>query len=115
MTNKEAIEWLKRIEERYILNGDEGFDKARKEALHMAIEALEQYEMAYEHGWTDAESKYREILEHKRGKWIQIEDADANGNAWYECPFCRKGDCHAVSQTVSYCWNCGADMRGEDD
>lgn len=56
-----------------------------------------------------------EALERKRGEWIQIEDVDANGNAWYECPFCRKVDCHAVSQTVSYCWNCGADMRGEEE
>ena len=53
--------------------------------------------------------------ERKRGKWIQIEDVDANGNALYECPFCRKSDCHAVSQIVSYCWNCGADMKGDED
>ena len=41
MTKKEAIEWLKRIEERYI-RGFNTFDAPRKEALHMAIEALDE-------------------------------------------------------------------------
>lgn len=48
MTREEAIKWLKRIKERYILCGDEGFDKARKEALHMAIRSLEAWESLYE-------------------------------------------------------------------
>ena len=87
MTRDEALKNLKLYKECV------GMPKEFEDALDMAIEALER----------------------KRGKWIQIEDADANGNAWYECPFCRKGDCHAVSQTVSYCWNCGADMRGDND
>ena len=52
MTRKEAIEWLERIEERYILNGDEGFDKARKEALHMAIEALQECQREEQRGKT---------------------------------------------------------------
>lgn len=113
MTRDEALEildhnWTRLVNPDYT---DEELGKAQD----MAIEALEQCEMAYEHGWTDAESEYRKILERKRGEWIQIEDVDANGNAWYECPFCHKSDCHAVSQIVSYCWNCGADMRGDED
>ena len=41
MDNKEAIEWLKAIEEKYIHGGDERFDELRKEALDRAIKALE--------------------------------------------------------------------------
>jgi len=56
MTREEAIEILKAI---YFL------DEKKQKALNKAIEALEQYEMAYEHGWTAAESEYRKILERK--------------------------------------------------
>ena len=42
MTREEAIQWLQRIENTYIHGGDEAFDESRKEALHMAIEALKQ-------------------------------------------------------------------------
>ena len=45
----------------------ERFTEDEREAMSMAIEALEQYEMAYEHGWTAAESEYRKILERKCG------------------------------------------------
>ena len=65
MTRDEAIKWLQGIEERYFNGGDEAYDKKRREAVRMAIESLEQYEMAYEHGWTAAESEYRKILERK--------------------------------------------------
>jgi len=65
MTREEAVKWLQSIEEHYFHGGDEAFDKARREAVRIAIEALEQYEMAYEHGWTAAESEYRKILERK--------------------------------------------------
>ena len=42
MTNEEAIKWLRAIEEKYIHGGDEGFDARRKEAINLAIKALEQ-------------------------------------------------------------------------
>ena len=41
MTREEAIRWLIQIKRRYIFGGDEGFDASRKEALDMAIEALQ--------------------------------------------------------------------------
>lgn len=40
MTREEAIKWLQQIQNAYIHGGDESFDESRKEALHMAIEAL---------------------------------------------------------------------------
>lgn len=40
MTREEAIKWLESIEDKYIHGGDAGFDESRKEAIHMAIEAL---------------------------------------------------------------------------
>lgn len=41
MTEEKAIKWLKAIEKKYIHGGDEGFDEARREAIGMAIAALE--------------------------------------------------------------------------
>lgn len=46
MNRKIAIEWLEQIKHR-IRGGDEDFDRQRKEALDMAIEALK----AQEPGW----------------------------------------------------------------
>lgn len=40
LTREEAIKWLQQIKNAYIHGGDESFDESRKEALHMAIEAL---------------------------------------------------------------------------
>lgn len=45
MTKEEAVKWIKAIEKKYIHGGDEGFDELRKEALHMAIEALEHSDL----------------------------------------------------------------------
>jgi hypothetical protein len=53
------------------------------------------------------------------GKWIlsdlQDENEVANGNFYYVCSCCGKGDTHAKSAEVPYCWWCGARMRGEED
>ncbi len=73
MTNDEAKEGLYRILENYYRVCNEHLlkeiDVAEEiNSLNMAIEALEKYEEAYEHGWTDAECKYREILRRKHGE-----------------------------------------------
>lgn len=41
MTREEAIKWLTNIKDKFIHGGDEAFDNARREALDMAIKALE--------------------------------------------------------------------------
>lgn len=43
MTNKEAIDWINAIKEKYIYGGDERLDELRKEALDLAIKALEEH------------------------------------------------------------------------
>ena len=52
--------------------------------------------------------------EQKKGKWIlyDLQDANevANGNFYYVCSCCGKGDIHAKSAEVPYCWYCGARM-----
>lgn len=53
--------------------------------------------------------------ERKTGHWIMISEADETGNAWYECSCCGKGERHVPIVDVNFCWNCGADMRGERD
>lgn len=120
MTNKEAIEWLKRIEERYILNGDEGFDKARKEALHMAIEALENNDKLAEDLQNCLEmykKKKAEVkaLEHPHGEWRYGENDIGLDGYW--CTVCGgfvlwdyKGTIDFIHR-YNYCPNCGSDMR----
>lgn len=103
MTRDEAIAYGK--EQLEIFGG------THLEFILMAIEALEQYEMAYEHGWTDAESKYREILERKRGEWIdQVVEDELLAQ---KCSVC--GYLEYVYGRPNYCSNCGAEMRGEKD
>ena len=50
--------------------------------------------------------------ERKKGKWIFIREEEG-GNALYSCSVCGKGEVHVPIVQVSYCWNCGADMRGK--
>ena len=118
MTRSEALEildhnWTRLVNPDYT---DEELGKAQ----NMAIEALEQCEMAYEHGWTDAESKYREILERKHGEWIERnvtqDRRDAKIPEWQsaKCSVC--GKYHTTPymyyfRNYDYCPTCGADMR----
>ena len=96
MTRKEAIAYGR--EQLKVFGG------LHREFIELAIEAHEKYEEAYEHGWTEAESKYREILDRKHGKWLVYREDEVTHycsnckqlNSWGEVPFCP--------------W-CGADMR----
>lgn len=92
MTRDEAIKWLSRIEQRYIINGDESYDEARKEALHMAIEALER----------------------QQGEWIPHEIQVSWGDRTTDVTMFRCSVCGYEQDWQSkFCSNCGADMRGE--
>ena len=42
MSNKEAAQWLEAIKEKYIHGGDEEYDRCRREALDIAIDALRE-------------------------------------------------------------------------
>lgn len=42
MTEKDAIQWLRAIKDKYIHGGDENMDEKRTEALDLAIAALER-------------------------------------------------------------------------
>ena len=98
MTREEAIKIITNLP---INIGRQNGKHLIQEALNMASEALEQCEMAYEHGWTDAESEYREILERKHGEWIYKQ---------MKGQFCSVCDMQSVWK-YNYCPNCGADMR----
>lgn len=97
MTRSEAKEILESVS--FFAPSDIDVDTA----IDMANEALEQCEMAYEHGWTDAESEYRKILERKHGEWI-IQDGKVVCSECFEPNF-----------ETNYCPNCGADMRDSND
>ena len=51
MTREEAVEWLEAIEEKYIHSGDESFDNKRRQAIHLAIRALEREQQLLEWGY----------------------------------------------------------------
>lgn len=92
MTREEAIEWLGRIKDRYIHGVDEGFDNKRKEAIDMAIEALQ------------AEPTTRCI----ECKYFRLCNEDTHLIAcgyewcsWWQRPVISTGYCH-----------CGAKMKG---
>ena len=48
----------------------------------------------------------------KHGKWklIRMED---NGDGFYTCSNCDRGDIHSPLVSVPYCWYCGARMDEE--
>lgn len=94
MTREEAIKWLQRIENTYIHGGDEAFDESRKEALHMATEALKADRPRGE--WIDAKL---------HGVWKTAKDGK------YGCSAC--GLPAPGGGLTSFCPNCGAKMDGE--
>ena len=44
--------------------------------------------------------------------WIQTSAEDENGNAYYYCSNCGRGESHNPIVEVPYCWKCGAKMDG---
>ena len=48
----------------------------------------------------------------RHGKWklIRMED---NGDGFYTCSNCDRGDIHSPLVNVPYCWYCGARMDVE--
>lgn len=51
----------------------------------------------------------------KHGRWIKIGEIDKDGNQYYQCSKCGKGEIHVPIIDVKYCWNCGAMMDEEAD
>lgn len=47
-----------------------------------------------------------------KGRWIETDNEDENGNVYYLCSVCNYSDVHSKSVTVPYCWQCGAEMEG---
>lgn len=43
--------------------------------------------------------------------WIQTSAEDENGNAYYSCSNCGRGESHNPIVEVPYCWKCGAKMN----
>ena len=96
MTKDEAVFWLKQIKEQYIKGGDEEFDCCRKEAIDMAIEALDE----------------------EYGEWISemVEGEDWKGckRHYYQPISCSK--CHSPNHCKSiYCPKCGRKMKGAEE
>ena len=89
MTREEAKEWLKAIKEKYIHGGDEDYDEKRKEAIDIAIKALEQETVSKES--YDHEYFLRKELEIKVARLEQQDPildkirAEIDGLTYYWC------------------------------
>lgn len=54
-----------------------------------------------------------DVVEHRRGEWILVCDAEGEGDNLYRCSVCG---CEYGCQEYDlpkYCGECGTDMRGE--
>ncbi|MBR4009426.1 MAG: hypothetical protein IKI87_00960, partial [Clostridiales bacterium] len=66
-------------------------DGSYKEALKMLLDKIEAAPT---------------VEERKTGKWIYVR-TEPDGNAFYYCSECGKGEVHVPIVEVKYCWNCG--------
>ena len=94
MTRSEAIGHLKNIA---IYSFQDGYTDEARQALDMAIKALEQ-------------------TGRKKGEWIDkkyrwIKSISMWWHSAYKCSICGE----TGLKDWNYCPNCGADMRGESD
>ena len=78
-----------------------GIDIDKDELFKLLFADRNQYEKGYADGLADAI---------KHGHWEKLAEADADGNVWYSCSICNRGDLHAEEAVVPYCWYCGAKM-----
>lgn len=101
MTKSEAIEHLKNIA---IYSVQDGYTDEARQALDMAIKALEE-------------------PERKKGEWIFRETENDRYDDMI-CLFCKTSytvdayridDIGFTAEDFNYCPHCGADMRGESD
>lgn len=58
----------------------------------------------------DVSDRLEELAKGKHGRWLQVGECDANGNAYFICSLCKHGDIHAKNAAINYCWQCGAKM-----
>lgn len=93
MTRSEAIEHLETIA---IYSFQDGYTDEARQALDMAIKALEE-------------------PERKTGRWINAYP-DIEPNPMFMYGICSVCGCEqAISNKLNFCPDCGADMRGEQD
>lgn len=99
MTNEDAIETLEIFRNDYIRE-----DSAICRAIDIAIDALRQPTIG------------QRVL---NGRWILCEDQNGvdndNNNYAYFCSQCHYQDVHSRYAKVNFCWNCGANMKKEDE
>ena len=60
--------------------------------------------------------KPADVVQVVHAHWIQTSTEDENGNAYYYCSNCGRGESHNPIVEVPYCWKCGAkmDAHGEE-
>jgi len=56
-----------------------------------------------------------DVVQVVHAHWIQTSAEDENGNAYYSCSNCGRGESHNPIVEVPYCWKCGAKMDGGDE
>ena len=120
---KEA--WCERCDNRHLCGDKAGCDEVKElyamptiEAepitTEKAVEHLMRTKWFQEHDTAMIEKgmeRQKKLTEpRKHGHWEKLTEADADGNVWYSCSICNRGDLHAEEAVVPYCWYCGARM-----
>ena len=114
MTNKEAIERLQDINDRFEIEDmwQTLTDRRDYEALDLAIKALENMESM------TVENMHDIILtKHKKGKWKrELKPYGGFGDSVMvnTCSNCRESFVYHGNDPY-FCPNCGADMRGDEE
>lgn len=56
-----------------------------------------------------------DVVQVVHAHWIQTSTEDENGNAYYSCSNCGRGESHNPIVEVPYCWKCGAKMNAHGE
>ena len=121
MTEDDAVFWLKQIKERYIKYGDEEFDRCRKEALDMAIEALQEPRESYIANVDLPEEELERIFHKVLHESVQVFPPERKTGKWIDRTICSNCNWYAtnryglaVDSYFPYCPNCGAKMEVDE-
>lgn len=111
MTNKEAIEYLKEAQSHIDLEMG-GYTQEMYDAIDMAIGKLQA---------NDEQVVDKEMTERPTGEWIYTDIEDKRKGYGGYCSICKcdmpifmEDWKHKYCET-SYCPNCGAKMKGEEE
>lgn len=92
-----------------------GVQVDKDELLKALAYDRDQYDKGYQEGHIDGFAKAEKMYARPHGEWKQITEPDIWGKTKYQCSVCKYVHRHSEFDTISFCENCGADMREEGE